>query len=165
MLKPARPIQDLTERDLARFSAKVDKTGECWEWTGAKSSDGYGLFSLDGLMVRAHRVALAIAGRAAPPDGLVDHMCRNRLCVKSDHLRVVDNRTNLLENSASAAHLNAVKTHCPLGHEFAGENLIFHQGSRRCRICKNASMREYRARRKAGVQPNQPGRPKGGKAA
>lgn len=40
----------------------------------------------------------------------------------------------------------AERTHCPQGHEYAGDNLIVEKstGRRRCRICKSDTARRYR---------------------
>ena len=39
---------------------------------------------------------------------------------------------------------NAVKTHCPAGHEYNAENTFMSQGKRKCRPCHNAArMRSY----------------------
>lgn len=43
-----------------RFWAKVDKTGDCWEWTGGRSSEGYGTIKVDGRTQGAHRVSWTI---------------------------------------------------------------------------------------------------------
>ena len=40
-----------------RFWTKVDKTysNGCWQWIGAKQSEGYGEIGVDGRRVYAHR--------------------------------------------------------------------------------------------------------------
>jgi hypothetical protein len=40
-----------------RFWAKVDKSGECWIWTGGCFKNGYGEFGLDGKMRLTHRIS------------------------------------------------------------------------------------------------------------
>lgn len=83
------PSQTIEER----FWSKVDKTGECWLWQGAKSS-GYGKFSFKGSPLLAHRIAYEFAvGEIA--EGLqVDHACRQRDCVNPQHLRLVTHKQN-----------------------------------------------------------------------
>ncbi|HVE33355.1 MAG TPA: HNH endonuclease [Gemmatimonadaceae bacterium] len=71
-----------------RFWSKVDTTGDCWEWT-AGLGNGYGQFSVNGRPRRAYRVALELAGLAPPPSSHIHHICRNRRCVRPDHLEVL----------------------------------------------------------------------------
>ncbi len=41
------------------------------------------------------------------------------------------------------------RTHCPAGHEYAGENLLIIRGKHRdCRECKRRRCREYEARKR-----------------
>lgn len=133
-----------------RFWAKVNKDGpvpgrcpelgRCWVWMGAKGGGPppYGHFGLGprrlGTMP-AHRVAYElVVGRV--PDGLVlDHQCRNRLCVNPDHLRPVTNRINVLIGEGASA-INLQKTHCRKGHPLSGDNLKIEKLGRRCRQCK-----------------------------
>jgi hypothetical protein len=59
-------IQELlaSEKFEERFWAKVEKTETCWNWTAAKGTGGYGLFTLvHHLSVGAHRIAYFLAHR------------------------------------------------------------------------------------------------------
>lgn len=77
-----------------RFWAKVDKSGECWEWTAGKDRLGYGGFFLDGRDRIAHRVSYELS-IGPPPEGLeLDHICHNRACVNPEHLRPVTHKQN-----------------------------------------------------------------------
>lgn len=76
-----------------RFWSKVDKTANCWNWTGAKR-DGYGLVKREGAMVQAHRACYEMANMTIPDGAMLDHRCRNRACVRPDHLRPVSNKQN-----------------------------------------------------------------------
>lgn len=72
------------------FWTKVDirGDGECWEWQGAKCTNGYGRYNkLWGrCMILAHRLAYWIT-TGVEPKKLVLHSCDNRLCCNPAHLR------------------------------------------------------------------------------
>jgi len=76
--------------EAARFWAKVDRTGECWNWLGEKNNHGYGRFAFwqDGRRERvlAHRMALALTGTPLAPDMVSRHTCDNPACVRPDHI-------------------------------------------------------------------------------
>lgn len=73
----------------ARFWSFVNKTDDCWEWTG-QSAQGYGRF--DGWP--SYRYAWLLAGRTIPDGLMLDHKCRNRACVRVEHLHVVTRKQN-----------------------------------------------------------------------
>jgi hypothetical protein len=85
---------ELTQRYLARFWAKVDKTpghgpqGECWIWTAATMPRGYGIFGLHPYYSSflAHRISWFIAHGLLPRDALILHTCDNPPCVRPNHL-------------------------------------------------------------------------------
>jgi hypothetical protein len=69
-----------------RFWAKVDRSGECWEWRGATSGDGYGRVWAGDRTRQATHVAWEMVNGPIP-DGLwVCHSCDNPPCVRVDHL-------------------------------------------------------------------------------
>ncbi len=85
----------MTDKELDRFWAKVDKTGECWLWTAGCFKRGYGSFRLNGKMERAHSLSFRLA-RGDVPKGLVlDHLCRNKRCVRPEHLDPVTQLVNV----------------------------------------------------------------------
>ncbi len=134
---------------MERFWSKVDKSGECWEWTASKMSAGYGQFSLDGRLWLAHRVAYELLVGEIPEGLQIDHLCRNRACVNPDHLEAVTQQTNTLRGEAPSA-ANARKTHCDSGHPFDEANTyIKPDGARDCRVCHRERVRRHRARRQA----------------
>ena len=133
------------------FWARVEKSTGCWIWRGSVGVWGYGQFQpRRGRNLRAHRVAWELI-RGPIPQGLVlDHLCRNKLCVNPDHLEPVTNRVNTLRGVGPSA-MNAAKTECKHGHPFIAENTrIDHKGKRVCRTCDRAKWERSNARRKAG---------------
>lgn len=67
-----------------RFWSKVNKAGDCWEWTGAIAGR-YGQFSNMG-KIPAHRFSWALHFGEIPEGLFVLHHCDNPICVRPDHL-------------------------------------------------------------------------------
>lgn len=80
----------------------IKGSDECWNWTGAVSSNGYGMFSFLSTMYTSHRASYlahhgAIPSREGSHGGVVMHACDNRLCVNPKHLSVGSQKENLLD--------------------------------------------------------------------
>ena len=72
---------------VSRFEKYIDKTGECWLWTGCCGTNGYGLFKLEGKMWICHRFSYFLANGELPaPPLLVRHKCKSKKCCNPEHL-------------------------------------------------------------------------------
>jgi hypothetical protein len=92
-----------------RFWAKVDKSGECWEWRGALQTKGYGVIRIDGRLQLTHRVSHDL--EVGPVEGLnVLHRCDNPKCVRPSHLFLgtqADNMTDKASKGRASKKLTA----------------------------------------------------------
>jgi hypothetical protein len=77
-----------------RFDRKVDRSGECWVWTGAHDSFGHGRLTRNYVNVGAHRVAWERSNGPIPEGMCVLHRCDNPPCVRPDHLFLGTKRDN-----------------------------------------------------------------------
>lgn len=82
-----------------RFWPKVDKSGECWEWTAARAR-GYGRFDTN----LAHRISYELTYGAIPDGAQLDHVCHNRGCVRPEHLRPATNKENAENHRGARQH-------------------------------------------------------------
>jgi len=115
----------------------------CWLWTRKLNEDGYPQpMSIATMRQSPFRHAYrALVGPI--PNGLtLDHLCRVRRCVNPSHAEPVTGG----ENARRAKH---AVTHCPAGHQYSGDNIIWiggkdgHPQRRGCRTCYNDRSREY----------------------
>lgn len=102
-------------RVLPRFWSKVDRTGDCWVWTGARHR--YGHLTVDGRSYNAHKFSYLIHKGAVPRGRVVRHTCDNPLCVCPDHLVLgsqSDNVRDMFAKGRQASHeaLSAAQIRC-----------------------------------------------------
>ena len=147
-MKPKRVFKVRRLTPIERFFKHVDKTEGCWVWKGSKWKD-YGCFRIDGKSVKAHRFAYESLVGPIPEGMQLDHLCRNRSCIRPDHLEPVTNLENTLRGENFIAR-HIAKTHCAHGHSLSGDNLrieIVNGGKRRvCRTCNRERAIVWRIR-------------------
>lgn len=131
-----RPIPD----PVGRFWKRVEKTDTCWIWTAGKTKQGYGAFSpTKGNKQLVHRWAYETFIGPIPDGLVIDHLCRNRACVRPEHLEPVTNEENLRRGLGYALQ-NGMRTACVNGHPATPENRrLDRHGKTTCRECR----REY----------------------
>lgn len=156
---------------------KINPNNQCWEWSGIKTSAGYGMHRLSSKpleQIYAHRFSHEFFKGQIPKGMHTDHLCRNRKCVNPKHLEVVTPSQNtkrgiapelLRKQMQSLTHeerstlarvagiesgkLKQALTHCKRGHEFAGENTKrTPSGHRFCVLCRRAYDRLRRPSKK-----------------
>lgn len=151
------------------FWSKVDKDGPtmdhcpelgpCWMWIGSLDKDRYGKLSSATKVYktnRAARIAYIIADGSVPEGLEIDHLCRNRPCVRRSHLEAKTHHGNLLSSPNTLNSRNRAKTHCGKGHLYSDDNTqISPQGFRNCRTCNREDTREF-YRRKNGYYLRHP---------
>lgn len=91
---------------------RIDRSGECWLWTGAKSTAGYGQIRLDRKTVYLHRIAYEHYFGAIPKGMLVCHRCDVPACCNPAHLFLgthQDNATDMVNKGRYVPRLNLPK--------------------------------------------------------
>lgn len=137
---------------MTRLWKRVDVTVDgCWTWTGGGNGIGHGKIHTPNGRKYVHRLTYEAAYGPIPEGLEIDHLCRNRGCVRPDHLEAVTHEENVRRGD-SGKWITA-KTHCPQGHPYAGDNLrVDSLGRRLCvtctRITRNKYNVKYRARKR-----------------
>lgn len=88
-----------------RFWDKVEiQDSGCWEWQGSTNL-GYGKYSHEGSMRRAHRLAAEDYHGSIPKGAHVLHHCDVRVCIKREHLYFgtpADNSADMVRRNRQA---------------------------------------------------------------
>ena len=141
MTYQANPIVEFSEKQKKAFYSKIKlNTGTgCWEFQRFINPTGYGELYFNGKMKKAHRVSYEIHVGEIKEGMEIHHQCRNPKCCNPDHLEQVTRK----ENAEYSITKNSLKTHCPQGHPYSGNNLVINKlGRRICKICHKLRSRK-----------------------
>ena len=135
---------------VERIFCRVEIAGECWVWTGPQTTSGYGKLNLDWKTRVTHRVVYEMLVGAVPIGLQLDHLCRNRLCVRPSHLEPVTGRENVIRGISGEIlrRRHHAITHCPQGHAYDEKNTYRWKTSRVCITCRNARVKAFKAARR-----------------
>ena len=106
-----------TKRPLVeRFWEKVDKRGpdDCWPWTGATRTDGYGVLGRGGRgagLEAVHRVSWTLHKGPIPKRKCVLHRCDHKPCCNPRHLWLGTKRANSADMVAKGRSRQGTKHH------------------------------------------------------
>lgn len=101
--KPGTPIT------LEFIYSRVDRSGACWRWLGAKSGKGYGKVRVGRGRVDVHRLVYALVNGPIP-DGLqVLHRCDNPICCRPDHLFLGTQSDNMQDMLAKGRNFHQTR--------------------------------------------------------
>lgn len=78
-----------------RLWTKVQIGPDCWEWLGARNSDGYPVLWDGARLTYAYRIAYEMIVGKVPEGMELDHLCSNRWCVNPGHLEPVSHLVNV----------------------------------------------------------------------
>lgn len=77
-----------------RIWVKLDRSGDCWLWTGSCSAGGYGKTTYQGKYVYLHRLVYSLLVAPIEARAEVDHLCHVKRCCRPEHLRVINHLGN-----------------------------------------------------------------------
>lgn len=122
----------------------------CWLWLAYLNEDGYAKGrdhrGAPGRLI--HKVLYETINGLVSEGLELDHKCRVRCCVNSDHLEAVTHQVNI-QRGEGVGQGNAIKTHCPKGHPYDERNTYISKNAlggpaRRCRACQREASQRYR---------------------
>ena len=103
------PLRTAPGASAERFWRSVDKTDGCWLWRGRVVNSGYGQASVDGVKWLAHRYSYTASVGRIDKGAVIDHLCRNKLCVRPDHLRQARHVDNVRSQGLRSNNTSGVR--------------------------------------------------------
>jgi hypothetical protein len=129
-MKRTRRPQNVTERAWFHKSYTVDTTTGCWLWNKCTKGGkfNYGIFSMNGVGIRAHRASYMLNVGPIPDGFCVCHQCDTPMCVNPEHLFIGTDRDNAMD--AVSKHRMHIPT--PTGFHYGGNHWTQRNPSKHC---------------------------------
>lgn len=108
----------------------IDKTGDCWLWTGSRDKNGYGLMRVQGVTTRVNRIAWQVYTGEDPKHQHVLHSCDTPACIRREHLRLgthSDNMQDMVDKGRAYRPTGEKNPKAVLTQELAGKIRQLHK--------------------------------------
>lgn len=156
-------LDRLLEKTKLKESGNIN---DCWNWSGTKNREGYGIMMIKNKLIRIHRISYELFIKKIPKDKVIDHLCNNTSCFNPIHLKATTAAKNTMRGNGICAKY-ARRTHCPKGHDLSDPNNLtkfgMKKGIRQCKICVNENYRNnYYVRGYANKRKDTYNKKKGG---
>ena len=79
-------MKNFPKKAINRFLSKIKKTEGCHTWIASKQKQGYGMFSIFGKSIPAHRFSYILYKGDIAENMVVHQTCENNECVNPEHL-------------------------------------------------------------------------------
>jgi hypothetical protein len=139
-VNPAHLYLGGNSRNGSNFWSLVEDGPDCWTWKGKVSHLGYGLFSVNGVDVYAHRHAWELVHDSFLNHAHLRRSCSNRLCVNPAHLLVVQKQKEKSMARRRSLSLEAIhqslNTECPHCHHLITPAERHHRDTEHLRCAK-----------------------------
>lgn len=131
----ARP-PNYSEDEVADFIVLAMNSNDlCCEWPFGISA-GYPAYR----GVYMHRYICELVNGPFPEEYVVDHLCRNILCMNPNHLEAITTGENTRRGmlGKTLRRIRRSKTHCKRGHKWTADNTYWVSGKdqRQCLECR-----------------------------
>lgn len=90
---------------LDQLADKVLIGDGCWGWNAAHNHDGYGRLRRNRKEQKVHRIVYELLQGPIPAGMTLDHLCRNRGCVRPSHMEVCTQSVNASRQIARLSKL------------------------------------------------------------
>lgn len=149
------PIDKITVARLENLLSSAIRVNECRLRLNPHHT-GYTYLNISGVKYPAHRIVMVVATGNNSPALLVDHLCRNRSCVRLSHLEFVTESENVRRGEAWHHFLKKKEqTHCLNGHSLEDALASVRPSGtvkRECRTCHMLRERKRRQRVREEIQ-------------
>ena len=116
----------------------------------SKAGKGYLKVQIGGRSRYVHRLVMEVFVGPCPAGMEVCHNNGDKTDNRLTNLRYDTSSNNNRDQAVHGTNANAVKTHCPRGHEYSEENTLNRKdGGRKCRTCMRDQSREAMRERTA----------------
>jgi hypothetical protein len=151
---------EISNKDIARFWNYVDKSGECWIWTGKHGKvrgsgwGDYGIFSVRAKFISAHRASYIIEHGSIPEGKCICHKCDTPRCVRPEHLFAGTHYDNMRDCSAKGRNIMQVHPECLRGTKngrslLTESQVIAIREKHHCDVSERTLAKEYNVSRSA----------------
>ena len=83
---------------------RISIEGSCFEWNGYVYDDNNPQVSHDGKMIGVRKLVMLLHERKVPEKAYYKTTCGNDLCVRLEHIKVVDQKRHMIEMAKKVNH-------------------------------------------------------------